>query len=518
MNTKINNIENVIRVVSGARKIMFSFLSLTITIVLLIFLMKEISNQSIVINHFEVPENISGGLAITGRTLSLLLLGKLEETSGNAATTLARPSYINGWDNIGITVPDTGIDFDKILKFIRRDQKSIDGAVTVETGDLGVSLFRLHVKISGSASMTTPPFEFSKLSKAIEQAAIYVYRNTENFVYASSIWSENIELGKEELIGILSGEHKGNKAYSANGLGYLLNQEKKYAEALEWLLYAMELDPEFTYPYMNMARSFSAQARFPEAVKAIESAIDLDPYDPVAFEILGNVYRAMDDSESEEKAMIAFNRALFLNRHSVPALIGIGALHQDNNRFNDAISFYLKAKRIEPTNHIIFSNMGLAYRATGELSDSIKAYLRSVTLNPAYFNGTRGLVNSYALLSQSQQPSDAMYVEIVEVLKKVVGQDADDLELSILLCKSLLHLNRHSEAIDNLETLIQSDPNNPEAHYMLGTAYSNINDLYQAERAFKEAIFLDPFSINAEEAQKFLDDKRIKEKTEQRTI
>ncbi len=73
-----------------------------------------------------------------------------------------------------------------------------------------------------------------------------------------------------------------NHAGAANNVGTALMQRGRYAEALPYFDRAHALDPQFTLPLRNEARTFEALNRWPEALAALEQYLALAPQDRLA--------------------------------------------------------------------------------------------------------------------------------------------------------------------------------------------------------------------------------------------
>ena len=132
--------------------------------------------------------------------------------------------------------------------------------------------------------------------------------------------------------------------------------------------------------YRDGAR-FALEGRLPEAAKAFEQAVALDPENGNAFYALGNVYAEMGRWAD---AVNAYYKAISLNRNDVEAHNNLGvALGMRGQHVQAAASFEraikLYSKWAEPYYHL-----GEARRALGQEAEARAAFDRALRLRPDY--------------------------------------------------------------------------------------------------------------------------------------
>jgi predicted Zn-dependent protease len=87
-----------------------------------------------------------------------------------------------------------------------------------------------------------------------------------------------------------------------NKLARVLIQQEKYQEALPHLKKAQELDPDALNPYVQLGRLYHATKNFPAARSALEEAIEINPFNPLIYRLLIDVYAAAGDQDRAKKA------------------------------------------------------------------------------------------------------------------------------------------------------------------------------------------------------------------------
>ena len=136
--------------------------------------------------------------------------------------------------------------------------------------------------------------------------------------------------------------------------------------------------------------------------------------------------------------------------HEGNALISAGRPDAALARYNEALEFAEDGEDSE-----VFFNMGIAYKAKGELAKAAAEYERALELTPQYAEALNNLGN----IRKDQKMYD--------------------------------------EAIAHLESSIKVFPGNPKTHNNLGTVYAMKGDVNKAELYFAKAVHLQPTYFEA---------------------
>jgi tetratricopeptide (TPR) repeat protein len=100
-----------------------------------------------------------------------------------------------------------------------------------------------------------------------------------------------------------------NKAENAailNNLGYAYSQIGEAKLAQKYLLAAIRISPEFSYPYNNLGYAYLIDGDFKKAHEYIDKSIELDPTNAYAFKNRALVYLAQ---KANEQAVAALEKA-----------------------------------------------------------------------------------------------------------------------------------------------------------------------------------------------------------------
>jgi len=135
--------------------------------------------------------------------------------------------------------------------------------------------------------------------------------------------------------------------------------------------------PNKARPYINLGRIYTQQKRYDDAVNHFLRAIELDPNNPrnvEAYTNLGVVYVKMG---KVKKAMELHQKAIKLNPSNYLPYFNLAIAFSKVGRFDQEIEYYMKALKLNPHHEDILYSLGLAYIDNGDLRS---AFLQSEKL------------------------------------------------------------------------------------------------------------------------------------------
>jgi len=130
-------------------------------------------------------------------------------------------------------------------------------------------------------------------------------------------------------------------------LGNLYNLTNKHNDAIKHHKMAIQINPKFVYPYLNIANVYLSIGKFDQAKEYLVKAIEINPKFYMAHRILSritkykkddihlnqlkNLYKEIDEKDSENKMFLAFS---------------LGKANEDIKNFEDSFLYYSKANSI----------------------------------------------------------------------------------------------------------------------------------------------------------------------------
>jgi tetratricopeptide (TPR) repeat protein len=161
-----------------------------------------------------------------------------------------------------------------------------------------------------------------------------------------------------------------------NMLGLIYHEQGKFSSAIKAFTRALELNPNYTEAYLNLAVVSSDTGLHAEAKSAMEKVAqkekskkkgELDPY---IKNKLANMYTEIGDVYASigklKEATAEYEKALEFCPEFTDILVKIGNLHRDNKNYDKAIEIYKKAQAIDKDYSKTGLNLGIAYYTKGE--------------------------------------------------------------------------------------------------------------------------------------------------------
>ena len=194
------------------------------------------------------------------------------------------------------------------------------------------------------------------------------------------------------------------KVAQKNYEGYLLLQEKKYAEALTYFNEAISEDPEAFFIYQNRAICRLELNDTTGAISDFKTNIRLEPENTESKYALGNIYKKQADSIN---ASIWFEQAIAQadNGFSQTKLLYmnnfLGNYYRAAEKYDSAVICYNRVKIYDPQNSSVFINSAVCYFQLDSLdrfcNDLERAFVLGGNVNcialKSYCNGCSHLID-----------------------------------------------------------------------------------------------------------------------------
>ena len=206
--------------------------------------------------------------------------------------------------------------------------------------------------------------------------------------------------------------------FAYNLLGLVFTDLKNYREAEDSLKKAIEMQPLWPVPHINLANLYLVQGRKKDAIDKFESAIRINPKDGSAYLALAMVYERDRDYRG---AIQVYERALaadpgfWFAANNLAFLLG-----ESSGRKEDlarAKSLAEEALKVRPNDPGILDTLGWVHYRMGDLNQARSLLEQALGAAPEadVMNYHLGAV----LLKQGQKD------EALEKLKKALGDDGD---------------------------------------------------------------------------------------------
>lgn len=311
-----------------------------------------------------------------------------------------------------------------------------------------------------------------------------------------------------------------------------LDPEDKQAQSalINGWLAALRIAPHLANNHVGLATAYQLKGDFSQAERSFRRALQIDPNNVLA----SNGIKNLKHDQLKAQVGMFLDRALKL---------------QNDGKYDESLSFYIKALNLEPNNPDIHYNIGTAFQAKEDFVRAKKAYNRAYELDPSHMEakGALGVVDVaqkerhiadafqtavklqeaekykdaiaiYNKISVDRPKDDTLFYNLavayqaigdfdnsIETYQKAYDIKPEESYKAAIRSVEIAKANRllglaiqqqsaanNKEAIHNYETVVELVPNNANAWYNLGTAYQAIGDDLKALNAYQKAFDIDP--------------------------
>lgn len=147
----------------------------------------------------------------------------------------------------------------------------------------------------------------------------------------------------------------------------------------------------------------------------------------------------------------------------------------------------------DPTNYVAWFDLGFVENALGHRDESIAAYRKSVAAKPEVFESN---LNLGLQLAKSGSPEAEQYLRAATQLTPT-SRVAEGKARAWLSLGHVLEASKPEEAISAYEQAAKLEPKDPEPRLSRGLLLEKQNKFADAEQEYKEALTLDPASLDA---------------------
>lgn len=229
------------------------------------------------------------------------------------------------------------------------------------------------------------------------------------------------------------------------GVAYLRAQQLQLAE--REFLHAIELDPENAQAYNLLGSVYDYLGDFDKADKSFLKAIKLSPSLPAPYNNLGVSYLRQ---KRTGEALWAFRQALEHDPRNETAHYNAGLLYMQKGDFRKAVAHLEQARLLQLHDPAILFNLSKAYFLAGNLSSAVSL-----------------------LQDLDRQPGSSRLPEVQDLLGTVLTRSG-----------------QIDQAITHLAKAAELDPTSATNHYKLALAWQKKGNLDEALREIQTAITL----------------------------
>lgn len=289
------------------------------------------------------------------------------------------------------------------------------------------------------------------------------------------------------------GDVRGDQYY-IKGLNYLLSNETD--KAIEEFVRVTHLDPDTIESYLGLGHLYRQKGDFDRAIRLHRSLLarpDLKAPDQEQILLaLGADYRS---AGLWGRAVGVYRQALEKNPNKIEVYQDLAAIHEEERNWKEAYRAQQEyEKRTGSKQKNILSHlqteMGKQAIEEGQKDRAYKNFKSALSTDPTCLDAALHLGDLYL--------QDGKSAKAMEIWEGVVLQDTTFAHLAYdRLEKAYFDQNRYDDIAGLYEKVIAGNPENVKARVALGTYFARKNMLDEALVHLREALRLQPRSVEA---------------------
>jgi protein O-GlcNAc transferase len=302
-----------------------------------------------------------------------------------------------------------------------------------------------------------------------------------------------------------------------SALGSVLLQLGQYEPAIRELLRALALKAEDRTAQTNLAVAYEQSGDHDKSLALFQS-LDRNALRPLPSGVVIFYIRALAATHQTDLAMARTQRAVAATPEDPALADTLGAFQAQRQEWNDAVSQFREAIRLDPTFGEAHLHLGVALMtlqrsseavqelttaaelrpqsvltqvelakalvASGEIAKAVPWLHRALALNPS------SLETKYQLALALQ--ADGQEQEAIPLFEEVLAGTPKNAPALTNLGVALVQTGKSKEAIPLYQRALKETPADPLVHQDLGVAYLQTSDLEDAMNEFRAGLKLAP--------------------------
>lgn len=179
-----------------------------------------------------------------------------------------------------------------------------------------------------------------------------------------------------------------SSVFAHRDLGYALEKQRNYRDAVAEYQRASQLHPRLAQPYIDLGRIHMTYNRYKDALSAYERATVVEPNSAHALDSLGRAYFNTGD---HQRAVVVLQKAIEVDPTYGPAYGHLGLAYYVLRNYEDAVPAYKKAIELGADELEYYYELGLAYVYLERCDEARPWLLKAVDIDPTAWPAWEGL-------------------------------------------------------------------------------------------------------------------------------
>ena len=222
--------------------------------------------------------------------------------------------------------------------------------------------------------------------------------------------------------------------------------------------------------YLEQALAYRAESQWPEAIRACEAALKLNPRLAEGYKILGDAYQSLGKFSI---AIGYYGKAIAIKPDFPEAYANLGSLYAQQEKWQQALDYFQKALELKPDMAGVYSHIA-----------RVKKHLQP--------QGTKLDAANIYLEQALAYREEGKWPEVIQACETALKLNSKLGDAYKLLGDANQSLGEFSTAIGYYGRAIAIKPDFPEAYANLGTIYAQQKQWQQALDYYQKALELKP--------------------------
>ena len=267
-------------------------------------------------------------------------------------------------------------------------------------------------------------------------------------------------------------------------LGMIDTGTGRYEDAIQKIQRGLQLDPVNADGYSELAKTYEALGKIPEAESTYVRAVTARPGFWGTHNDLARFYFRFARYPEAEKE---YRRITELSPDNPRGYNGLGAVYLTQQRFPEAAAMFEKSAAIQPSDYA-YSNLGTVYFYLGRYADAARRVERALEINDRNYRYWRNLAAAYQRASGEQQKARGAFQRAAELAEQQRSINPLDAALLMDLADCYSMLGEPQRARDLLRQALELAPEDVSQMYQAAIVYEQLKDREAALDAIGKAI------------------------------
>lgn len=244
----------------------------------------------------------------------------------------------------------------------------------------------------------------------------------------------------------------------------------------------IDVDFEDYSSLYNVVYCYDMENNHEEAIKFLNSYIDVNPYCEVAWHQVGRQYFVLNQYK---EALRAFDFAVLIDESFIGGYIEKAKTLEELERYEEAIQNYMITLELDDPTAFVYVRIGECYQRLGDADAAIKFYKKAVHEDPLLDKGWLLLTNMY------QEVED--YQKALYYIAKALHIDENNPMYWRKYAEINLKLNFYEEVVKAFQKCLSLEDTSLEIYVglsdvlvFLGDYYDALKILIKAKNSFKD--------------------------------